>query len=108
MSEYTYVSTNSKGDKVFRRDTDESLEFVVEYLEGKGLEYEVREGAKMLWIYASNNQTYSYYYTTGRWAPYCKRGYPKKHYMSKGINDFITRYVEKDVQNDKDSRAETH
>ena len=103
MSEYTYVRTNSKGDKIFRRDTNESLEAAVEYLEGKGLEYEVREGAQMLWIYASNNQAYSYYYTTGRWAPFHKGGYPKKHYMSKGINDFVTRFTEKEKHNEENS-----
>ena len=30
MSEWKYVRTNSKGKKIYRRDTNESLEFVLD------------------------------------------------------------------------------
>ena len=32
MGKWKYVRTNSKGDAVFRKDTNESLEFVENYL----------------------------------------------------------------------------
>ena len=35
MSEWKYVRTNSKGKKIYRRNTNESLEFVLDYLEKK-------------------------------------------------------------------------
>ena len=40
MSEWKYVRTNSKGKKIYRRDTNESLEFVLDYLEKKELPHE--------------------------------------------------------------------
>ena len=48
----------------------------------------------MLRIFYNDNM-YSYYYTTGRWAKYMprNRGYPKKHYRSKGIEDFYNRFL---------------
>ena len=34
-SEWKYERTNSKGERVYRRDTNESLAFVTEYLDEK-------------------------------------------------------------------------
>ena len=34
-SEWKYVRTNSKGEDIFRRDTNESLDDVLEYLKDK-------------------------------------------------------------------------
>ena len=45
----------------------------------------------MLWI--KRDKWYAYSYTTGRWHPYVKNSYPKKHYRSNGIDDFITRFT---------------
>lgn len=90
---YYYVRTNSKGEKIFRRDTGESLEEVTSYLDSvEDVKYEVKEKGAMIWI--TRDKKYSYCYTTGRWAPYVKGGYPKKHYRSKGIKDFIERFTE--------------
>ena len=89
---YVFDRVNFKGEVVFRRNTKETLHEVENYLELKGIEYEVRSGAKILWI-RTNRGLYSYYYTTGRWSPYVKGGYPKKHYKSNGIVDFITRFA---------------
>ena len=99
MSEYYFDRVNSKGETIFRRDTNESLEHVKNYLNSKNIEYEVKEQAHMIKVF-TKGRDYSYYYTTGRWAPYKKYlgGYPKKHYHSKGIEDFITRFIQGDKQ----------
>ena len=90
---YYYVRTNSKGEKIFRRDTGESLEEVTAYLDSiEDITYKIKEKASMIWIKRDKN--YSYCYTTGRWAVYVKGGYPKKHYRSNGIRDFIERFTE--------------
>ena len=41
VSEWKYVRTNSKGKKIYRRDTNESLEFVTDYLDKHELSYQV-------------------------------------------------------------------
>ena len=41
----------------------------------------------------SETDSYAYYYTTGRWSPYIIGRFPKKHYHSKGIEDFINRFI---------------
>tara|TARA_R100001244_G_scaffold126404_1_gene96736 strand:- start:32 stop:334 length:303 start_codon:yes stop_codon:yes gene_type:complete len=96
MSEYHFDRVNSKGEVIFRRDTNESLEDVENYLTSKSIEYEVKEQARMIKV-ITEGRDYSYYYTTGRWSPYKKYfgGYStKKHYKSNGIEDFITRFIE--------------
>ena len=90
-SGYRFDRVNSKGEVIFRRDTNETLEYVEKYLNSKGIEYEARKGAYMLWI--KRDKWYAYSYTTGRWHPYIKNSYPKKHYRSNGIDDFITRFT---------------
>ena len=90
-SGYRFDRVNSKGEVIFRRDTNETLEYVEKYLNSKGIKYEVRKGAYMLWI--KKDKWYAYSYTTGRWHPYIENSYPKKHYRSNGIDDFITRFT---------------
>jgi hypothetical protein len=46
----------------------------------------------MFWVYF-NDTKYAYFSTTGRWAPWNKGSYPDKHYTSKGIEDFYTRFL---------------
>jgi hypothetical protein len=91
---YVFDRVNSKGEVVFRRNTNETLEEVEDYLKFMDIEYEVKGSAYMLWI-RTNRGCYSYYYTTGRWSPYVTNGYPKKHYKSNGISDFIQRFATK-------------
>ena len=98
-SGYRFDRVNSKGKVIFRRDTNETLEDVEKYLKSKGIKYEVKKGASMLWI--KKDKLYAYYYTTGRWHPYVENSYPKKHYRSNGIDDFITRFT-KDSKNRED------
>ena len=100
-NEWKFVRKNSKGEAVFRRDTDESLEYVLEYLKDKDVTVEIFPKATLLSIYVDWRR-YDYYWTTGRW---CQRrlGYPRKHYHSKGIDDFFTRFVEKDTQKIEES-----
>ena len=92
---YYYDRTNSKGKAIFRRDTNESLDDVKEYLDSEHIEYEVKPVANMVWVY--RDKKYGYYYTTGRWAPFVRGAYPKKHYRSNGIKDFIVRFTKETV-----------
>ena len=96
MSEYRFDRVNSKGEVMFKRDTNESLEDVEKYLTSKSIEYEIKEQAHMIKI-ITEGRDYSYYYATGRWSPYKEYlgGYPKKYYKSNGIEDFITRFIDR-------------
>lgn len=99
MSDYRYVRTNSKGEAVFRRDTEDSLEFVFEYLKEKDIPYEYRAGATMFILWNDANVRYVYYWTTGRWA--IKTRTIKKHFSSKGIVDFVDRFLNKYAEEQK-------
>jgi hypothetical protein len=91
---WVYVGTNSKGERKFRKYTNESLDFVTDYLDSKGLAYMVHEPQALVFIYKEKDPSseyssrYSYYYTTGRWGSDKRR----KHYHSDGIEHFITKY----------------
>ena len=89
--DWSYSRTNSKGEAKFRHTTNESVEDVMAYLEEQDIDFEYMEGASMLWIYCKKG-AYSYYYTTGRWARQT-RGRPPKHYVAKGIKDFLERFI---------------
>tara|TARA_Y100000004_G_C8729287_1_gene333603 strand:+ start:31 stop:456 length:426 start_codon:yes stop_codon:yes gene_type:complete len=98
MSEWKYVRTNSKGKKIYRRNTNESLEFVIDYLQKQDLPYEVCMSASFIYITNIANIQYLYYWTTGRW---CARqphiSLYEKHEHSKGIEDFVTNYLHADT-----------
>jgi hypothetical protein len=91
---WTYVGRNSKGEPKFRKPTNQTLEFVKDYLDNKGLAYFVHENQALLFIYKDKepqsrySSRYSYYYTTGKWGS-DKR---KKHYHSKSIEHFVETY----------------
>lgn len=87
---WSYARTNSKGEVIFRHDTEEDFEFVINFLKEKNIDYEVKIYANMLWIHY-NDKTYSYYPTTGRWGT--RNNHYLKHYHSKGIEDFYTRFL---------------
>ena len=89
--EWTYVRTNSKGEPVFRRDTNEDLDFVENYLIDKNIPYELRTGATLMYIYNKDGKRYAYYWTTGRWS--VENAIAKGHYHSKGIDDFVNRFL---------------
>lgn len=93
MSDYKYARTNSKGEVVLRRDTEEDFSFVVSYLKEKDIPYEYRDGAHMFILTNSADVRYVYYWTTGRWS--IKKRTIDKHYSSKGIDDFVTRFFNK-------------
>lgn len=113
MSEHKweYVRTNSKGEPVFRKDTNESLEFVCEYLDSNNIDYEVELSASLIVVYSKADRPYMYYWTTGRWSPR-KRNY-KKHFHSNGIADFVEKYLNKyadehireDAEDNEDSQT---
>lgn len=100
--DWKYDRTNSKGEVILRHNTKEVLSFVKEYLDKKDIPYDVRAGAHMMWIHnIEQDKSYAYYWTTGRWAPFAKSGRPKKHYRSKGIEDFIDRFFfDKEIKDD--------
>ena len=87
-SKYKYDHTNSKGEKIFRRDTSETLEQVEKYLTSKNIYYESRPSGSMMYI--ETTRRFAYYPTTGRWSVYPFR---HKHYRSNGIEDFLTRFA---------------
>ena len=104
---WEYVRTNSKGERIFRKDTNETLEFACEYLDKHGIEYEVILSASLIVVYSKANRPYMYYWTTGRWSPR-RRNY-NKHFHSNGIADFVERYLnkyaEEHIQEDKEKIA---
>ena len=96
--DWKFNRVNSQGETVWRHNTDESLEYATDYLNKNNIKYEVKEKARMLKI-QSETDSYAYYYTTGRWSPYIIGRFPKKHYHSKGIEDFINRFI-KGIKNE--------
>ena len=89
---WKYDRTNSKGETILRHNTNQTIEQVINFLEDKGIKYDIKEGANMLWIY-THEKKFCYYFTTGRWAAYVHGRFPNKHYRSKGIKDFYTRFL---------------
>ena len=90
---WKFDRVNSKGKVIWKHHTEESLDDVKDFLIKNKVYFEETR-AKMLRIYYNENM-YSYFYTTGRWAPYVpdRSSYPKQHYYSKNINDFYTRFL---------------
>jgi hypothetical protein len=110
---WSYVGRNSKGEPKFRKPTNQTLEFVKDYLDNKRLAFFVPEKQYLLYIYKDKepqsrySSRYSYYYTTGKWG----RDKRKKYYHSKGIEHFVETYYKSreqdqiywDKQLDKDA-----
>lgn len=92
---WKFVRHNSKGEAIFRKDTNETLEFVTNYLDDKDIPYEICKTAGLIWIDNIAEVTYVYYWTTGRWAIRKANKKYKKHYHSKGIADFVANYLNK-------------
>ena len=88
---WKFDRVNSKGEVLFKHSTNQTLEEVSQYLDSNSIKYEVRAGAHMLWLYNDTGKKYSYYYTTGRWSSYGMQF--KKHYRSKSIEDFCSRFL---------------
>ena len=101
-SEWKFVRKNSKGEAILRRDTNESLDDVLEYLKDKNVAVEVHPKATLLSIYVGCYR-FEYYWTTGRWANR-RDGYPKKHYHSKGIADFFERFLSQHIEEVDDQK----
>ena len=91
---WTYVGKNSKGESKFRKYTNETLEYVKDFLDKKEIAYFVREQQALIFIYKEKDPAsmyssrYAYYYTTGRWGSDKRR----KHYHSDGIEHFMSTY----------------
>ena len=100
--EWEFVRKNSKGEAIFRKDTNETLEFVENYLQENNIKYCISEAASMLWIKNQEDREYVYYWPTGRWSR--RRPTYKVHYHSNGIDDFVTRFLNKFVEQNKKER----
>jgi hypothetical protein len=88
MSEYFWKNGG------LRRNTNESIEEVFKYLKDNKIKFkDTRNSNSLLTIYNNNKEEYGYVYNTGRWSTY--KGFPIKHYHSKGIEDFVTKYLNK-------------
>lgn len=92
-SEWEYVRKNSKGESIFRRDTGEEFDFVCSYLDNNNIPYKYKEGGGVFIVSNKTGRNYVYYWTTGRWSPKHKSN--KIHYRSKGIEEFVTKYLNK-------------
>ena len=92
-SEWEYVRKNSKGESIFRRDTGEEFDFVCSYLDNNNIPYKYKEGGGVFIVSNKTGRNYVYYWTTGRWSPKHKSN--KIHYRSKGIEEFVTKYINK-------------
>tara|TARA_R110000796_G_scaffold41375_1_gene102348 strand:+ start:33 stop:317 length:285 start_codon:yes stop_codon:yes gene_type:complete len=65
-------------------------------LTDKEIPFTYSEAAHMFKLYNEDKErTYQYFYTTGKWGVYRVSGYPKKHYNSKSIEDFLNRFFYK-------------
>lgn len=91
VNDYQYYKTNSKGEAVFRRNTNQNLEEVKKYLNEHDIRYENRLEATALKIYNKKEHHYIYYWTTGRWKPYDRKKAP--HYRSNSVQDFVKKYL---------------
>jgi hypothetical protein len=103
-NEWTYVRTNSKGKRIFRRDTNEDLEFVEKYLSERKIPYELRTGATLIYIFNRDGRRYAYYWTTGRWS--AENAIVDEHYHSRGIDDFVCRFLNKFAKAEEDESSD--
>jgi len=95
MSEYFWKNGG------LRRNTNETIEDVFKYLKDNKIKFkDTRKSNSIITIYNNNKEEYGYVYNTGRWSTY--KGFKVKHYHSKGIEDFVTKYLNKFVEENKD------
>ena len=77
-----------------RRATNESLDFVKKVLKDKRIPFICHETAQCIILKSPyNGHRYQYFYTTGRWSCLRQGKTNDHHYWSKGINDFIEKYI---------------
>jgi len=99
---WKYTGLDNKGKPMFKRQINESLDDVTSFLDDKGIKYIIGKGQSLA-IY-SRIQKFRYYYTTGRWHKNAFNNSIKSdntaHYMSKGIEDFYTRFLSKTLRDE--------
>ena len=91
MSGYKYAKRTKKGEAVFRRDTNESLEFIIDYLKTNNIDHTYKKFDPMVVVTNKKNKDYMYYWTTGRWSPIHRSN--RIHYRSNGIKNFVDKYL---------------
>ena len=109
-SEWLFVRKNSKGENIFRRETNQTAEHAANVLNDKEIAFVYSDSGSCFRIYnETENRHYQYYPTTGRWGVYHYQKRPSKHYHSRSIEDFLNRFFFKGsehfVMKDK---VETH
>jgi len=93
FSEWRFVKKDKDGNPVFRRDTNETAEYVASVLNNKDIPFVFQEKGSCFRIYSEEkDKNYQYYHTTGRWGVYKGTTRPSKHYHSKSIVDFLDRF----------------
>ena len=98
-AEWVFVRKNSKGENIFRRDTNQTAEYVANVLNEKEVAFVYSESGSCFRIYnEKEDRNYQYYPTTGRWGVYFYQKRPTKHYHSKSIEDFLDRFFFKTVE----------
>ena len=87
-----------------RRDTNEDIEYVFKYLKKNNIKFkDTRNSNTYITIFNKQNKKYQYCYTTGRWRRITGKGVVK-FYHSKGIEDFVNKYLNKFVGENKNDR----
>ena len=92
-SEWKFIRVDKEGAPVFRRDTNETAEYVGKVLNELGIPFVFQNTGSCFRIYnEEKRKNYQYYYSTGRWGVYNGWTRPSKHYRSKSIKDFLERF----------------
>ena len=69
------------------------LEYTLAALENNNCTYDPLLGAHLLRVYSPKGREFYFYYTTGRWSGKHNGYFSKKHYRSRGVDDFLERFV---------------
>jgi hypothetical protein len=73
-------------------EDDPLLLEAISIFEEEGYSYQLKLSASMMWVTNKSGNRYSFYPTTGRWAPF-GRSTPDRHYRSRGTRDFVDRFL---------------
>ena len=105
-SEWLFVRKNSKGENIFRRETNQTAEHAATVLNNKEIAFVYSDSGSCFRMYnETENRHYQYYPTTGRWGVYHYQKRPSKHYHSRSIEDFLNRFFFKGSEMQTDNRA---
>ena len=81
-------------------DDDPLVLEAIAAFERSGFEYMLKLSANMMWVTNKEGRRYAYYPTTGRWSTFGNR---YVRYRSRGVEDFIERFMNKVFENNDNS-----